>query len=618
MLPETTLAAAPHAPGVYLMRDGQDGVLYVGKAKDLHKRLASYARFSGSEHSKTTVMLAGVRRVETIITATEKEALILEASLIKEHKPKYNIILRDDKNYPYIKVTVAEEWPRVGMARRKSADKARYFGPYSSASAMWATLRLIAGLFPLRNCKGNRLKPRPRPCLNQQIGRCLAPCAGLADRRLYLENVEKIIMLLEGRGKALQANLEEQMHQAAETLAFERAAQLRDQLADLRRTLEKQVVSAAHSKDQDIFGLARQDAAVTIAILQIRHGLLNGSRTFFLTDPYGDDQAILAQVLTQFYQPETPLPGEILLPCPLADQPLYEEFLQQRSGNRVSLKFPQRGDGRQLLHMANANARQLFAEREQQHRSWQSLAEALVKTLRLQRPPERIECLDISNISGQLAVGALVCFRQGEPDKGNYRHYRIRTVDGPDDYAMMRESLQRRLRRGRDEGNLPDLLLVDGGKGQLGMALAVAGELGISDDLDWVGIAKERGDEGEKLYRRGQKNPLLLPAHSPVLLYLMRIRDEAHRYGITFHRRLRQRSTLASELQGISGIGKEKKEQLLRHLGSLKRVREASQADLRTVPGIGPELAGVIYRHFHPPAASTTTGEILDTPGKKE
>jgi excinuclease ABC subunit C len=600
MLPETTLAAAPHAPGVYLMRDLQERVLYVGKAKDLYKRLSSYARFSPTDHSKTSVMLAGVRRVETIITATEKEALILEASLIKEHKPKYNIILRDDKSYPYIKVTVADEWPRVSMARRKGPDRARYFGPYSSASAMWATLRLIAGLFPLRNCKGSRLKARPRPCLNQQIGRCLAPCAGLADRRLYLENVDKIIMLLEGRGRALQESLAQQMHRAAEALDFERAAQLRDQLADLRRTLEKQVVSAGHGKDQDVFGLARKDAAVAVAVLHIRQGLLNGSRNFFLADPYGEDTAILAQVLGQFYHSDHPPPQEILLPLPLPDQELYEEYLQQRGGIRVSLKFPKRGDGQQLLAMATANAQQHFAAKEQQSRSWESLSQALVKTLRLARPPERIECLDISNIGGKQAVGALVCFRDGEPDKGNYRHYRIKTVAGPDDYAMMRESLERRLRRGLAEGSLPDLLLVDGGKGQLGMALAVAGELGIREQIDWLGIAKEREEEGEKLFKPGQKNPLLLPAHNPVLLYLMRIRDEAHRYGITFHRRLRRQSTLASELEEVPGIGQEKKNQLLRHLGSLRRIKAASLAELQTVPGIGPELAGQIFAHFHP------------------
>lgn len=604
MLPQSAIAAAPHAPGVYLMRDKKAKVLYVGKAKDLHKRLSSYTRHSGAEHSKTTVMLAGVARVETIITATEKEALILEASLIKEHRPKYNIILRDDKNYPYIRVSVGEEWPRVAMARRKAADRARYFGPYSSSNAMWSTLRLINTLFPLRNCKGSRLKPRLRPCLNQQIGRCLAPCAGLADRQRYMEHVDKIIMLLEGRSQELQGHLRRQMQAAADDLDFERAAQLRDQLTALQRTLEKQLVCAGHDRDQDIIGFARKDAAAAIAILQVRDGRLNGSRNFFLADPYGDDPVILGQVLTQFYRDDGSQPQEILLPFSFADLPLYEEYLQHRAKGRVVLKVPQRGDGQRLVAMANANALQLFADKQQQENSWQSLAQALEKTLRLQRPPKRIEGLDISNISGQLAVGALVHFSLGEPEKTQYRHYRIKTVDGPDDYAMMREVLFRRLHRGIEEGNLPDLLVVDGGKGQLNIALAVAEELGISEALDWVGIAKQRLGEGEKLYKPGQKNPVLLPPHHPVLLHLMRIRDEAHRYGVTFHRKLRRGSALTSELDGIAGIGSEKKQRLLRHLGSLKRVRTATLEELREVPGIGRELGGAIFRHFHPEKSS--------------
>lgn len=281
MFPQSILSSAPHTPGVYIMKDPKSSVIYVGKAKDLRKRLASYARFSAAEHNKTSIMLQKVSTVDILLTHTEKEALILEASLIKKHKPKYNIILRDDKNYPYIKVTVQEEWPRVHMARRKSRDKARYFGPYSSSSAMWATLRLISSLFPLRNCKGSKLKKRDRPCLNRQIGKCLAPCAGNADRAQYLEHVKKILMLLEGRNRDLIQSLQKQMQEAAELLDFEKAALLRDQVAALSKTLEKQVISACHSKDQDVFGFARKDAAVTVALLFIRNGLINGSRSFF-------------------------------------------------------------------------------------------------------------------------------------------------------------------------------------------------------------------------------------------------------------------------------------------------------------------------------------------------
>ncbi len=598
MFPESTLASAPHAPGVYLMQDSKSTVLYVGKAKDLHKRLSSYARFAGTLYSKTAVMLDKVRKVETIITNTEKEALILEASLIKKHKPKYNVILRDDKNYPYIKVTVQEEWPRVFMARRKTRDKARYFGPYSSAGSMWATLRLIAALFPLRNCKGSELKKRPRPCLNRQIGRCLAPCAGNADRALYLEHVGKIVMLLEGRNRDLVGALGKQMTAAAEDLDFERAATLRDQIGALSRTLEKQVIAASHDKDQDVFGFARKDTAVTIAILFIRNGLLNGSRTFFLADPYGDDGSILAQVLGQFYDGDALVPGDILLPFAPADLALLEEYLSDHAETRVHIKIPQRGDGQQLVAMAAANALQFFEEKEQKTKSLENLGAAMQKALNLKHPPTRIECLDISNIGGKQAIGSLVCFTRGEPDKANFRHYKIKTVEGPNDYAMMGEVLDRRLRRGLAENTLPDLFVVDGGKGQLGIALAVAGELGLGDKIEWLGIAKERQDEGEKLFRPGRKNPITLPSHNPVLLFLMRIRDESHRYGITFHRKLRNTATLASDLDNIPGIGAAKKKQLLRHMGSLKRIKAATLAELMEVEGIGRELAGEIVKYF--------------------
>ncbi|BHH83790.1 UvrABC system protein C [Desulforhopalus sp. 52FAK] len=599
MFPQSILSSAPHTPGVYIMQDQKSTVLYVGKAKDLHKRLSSYARFSAAEHNKTSIMLQKVSKVDVLLTHTEKEALILEASLIKKHKPKYNIILRDDKNYPYIKVTVQEEWPRVHMARRKSRDKARYFGPYSSSGAMWSTLRLIAKLFPLRNCKGGKLKKRDRPCLNRQIGKCLAPCAGNADRKLYMEHVKKIIMLLEGRNRDLIKSLNEQMQAAAQALEFEKAATLRDQVGALSKTLEKQVISASHTMNQDVFGFARKDAAVTVSLLFIRNGLINGSRSFFLADPYGDDASILSQVLSQFYTDETVVPSEILLPFSPSDLDLHSEFLSDKSTTRVELKIPQRGEKLQLIAMANTNAMQVFEEKEKKKSSWEHLSKTMCKTLHLDRAPNRIECLDISNISGKQAVGSLVCFTNGEKDTSNFRHYKIRTVDGPNDYAMMKEVLERRLTRGIEEDTLPDMFVVDGGKGQLGMALAVAKDLGITKDIDWIGIAKEKEDEGEKLYKPDRKNPIVLLPHNPIILYLMRIRDESHRFGVTFHRKLRNKATLTSELDRIPGIGTEKKKQLLKHMGSLKRVKTANIEELCEVQGIGPEIASTIFNFFN-------------------
>ncbi len=611
MFPADLLASVPHSPGVYLMLDKKSGVLYVGKAKDLRKRLASYARIAPSAQDKTAVMLSHVHKVDTLLTRTEKEALILEASLIKKHRPRYNIILRDDKNYPLIKVTIQEEWPRVLMTRRRKKDGARYFGPYASSSAMWATLRLLASIFPLRRCKTIQLQARTRPCLNGQMHNCLAPCMGLTEQAGYQEMVARIILVLEGHNRELITSMDQQMARAARDLEFERAALIRDQIQALSQTLERQVIVATHSRDQDIFGLARKDASLALAVLLVRNGMISGSRTFFFSDPIGDDPSILSQVLNQYYDQGDNLPREILLPFEPEDKELLAERLGDLRGGTVHLQIPRRGDRMQLIAMANANARQIFSERENKEQSWQSLADSLVKSLHLNRPPETIECLDISNTSGQQAVGSLVCFERGEPARHLFRHYKIRTIDGPDDYAMMGEILERRLQRGLEENDLPDLLMVDGGRGQLGIAMRVARELGGGEipGMDLIGIAKEKHEEGEKLYKPGRKNPIILPAHNPVLLFLMRIRDESHRYGVSFHRKLRNKSTLASELDTISGIGPKKKELLLKGLGSLTQIKQASEEKLTSVPGIGPELAREIRRHFHQDGQQTELPE---------
>jgi excinuclease ABC subunit C len=599
MFPEDFLTTVPHSPGVYLMLDAKSSVLYVGKAKDLFKRLSSYARSQAAEYNKTRILLSHVEKVDTIITHTEKEALILEASLIKKHKPRYNIILRDDKNYPHIKVTVQEEWPRVFMTRRRKKDGAKYFGPYSSSSAMWATLKLIAHLFPLRKCKGSTLKPRKRPCLNHQMGKCLAPCIGNADADLYKQHVDNVILILQGRNKDLIKRLKMKMQEAAEALEFEQAAQLRDQVSALERTLEKQIV-ASHGGDQDVFGFTRQGTSVAVSLLFIRDGLISGSRSFFLEDPYGEDTIILAQVINQFYDNDSYIPREILTPFLPEDDDLTTERLIDIRQGAVTLMAPQRGDKRKLVEMATANSNQVFADLEKKEQSWQGLANSLQKKLRLQRIPETIECLDISNTSGKLSVGSLVCFERGEPNKSKFRHYRIKTIDTPDDYAMMREVLTRRLTRGIEEDNLPDMFVVDGGKGQLGMALSVAEELGIVNELDWIGIAKERQEEGEKLYKPYRKNPIILPHHNPVLLYLMRIRDESHRFGVTFHRKLRNKNSFHSELDKIEGVGNSRKKLLLKEFGSLKRIRSATMEELQAVKGIGKELATTVHDHFKP------------------
>lgn len=577
---------------------GRKQVLYVGKALDLRKRLAQYAHYTGPAHSKTAVMLSHVHRVETILTATEKEALILEAALIKKHRPRYNVILRDDKNYPLIRVTTRDPWPRVEVTRKRLRDGNRYFGPYASTTAMRATLQLLNSQFPLRRCA--TMRPRSRPCLNFQMGRCLAPCAGRVEPAAYRQMVRDVLLILEGKVETVIRELTGKMEEAAASLAFEKAAQLRDQIRGLTRTTEHQTIVAEHHLDQDVFGFARQDAAVGVALLFIRGGMVTGVQSFFLPDPLGEDESLLGQVILQYYSPERQPPRELLLPMSIDDQPLVAERLAELREGPVNLLVPRRGRRMHLMRMAWANAAQVFSQQAKKEQSWQALALALEQRLHLGRRPEIIECLDISNLLGRQAVGSLVCFVAGEKAAGRYRHYRIRLQDTPDDYAMMGEVLERRMRRGLDEDDLPDLLLVDGGKGQLQVAMEAVKRFGLEGRVELAAIAKEKEDEGEKLFRPGRKNPILLPAHSPLLLYLMRIRDEAHRFGISRHRSLRGKAQLASRLDTIPGVGPSRKRRLLTTLGSLKGVVSADIETLAAVPGIGRELALQIFSELHP------------------
>ncbi|MGI6657547.1 MAG: excinuclease ABC subunit UvrC [Desulfobulbus sp.] len=600
------LATVSHGPGVYQML-GKRQVLYVGKARDLRKRLAQYAHYSGPAHSKTAAMLSHVRRVETILTTTEKEALILEAALIKQHRPRYNVILRDDKNYPLIKVTIRDPWPRIVVTRRRLRDGNRYFGPYAAPSAMRATLNLLHSHFPLRRCP--TVRTRTRPCLNAQMGRCLAPCVGAVDQETYRQLVDEVLLVLEGRIDKLVKKLTAKMEQAAANLAFEQAAHYRDQIQALEQTTEHQVIAADEELDQDVFGIHRRDAGVGIALLCVRGGVLTGALSFFLADPLGEDDALLAQTLLQYYSAERQPPRAILLPLNIEEQELVGERLSELREGPVSLSVPQRGKRMQLMRMAAANAEQLFSEEARRQASWAALSGALQSKLLLSRVPEVIECLDISNLQGRQAVGALVCFVRGEKAGELYRHYRIRTLETPDDYAMMGEVLERRLQKGVEEDNLPDLLLLDGGKGQLQVAVNMLARFDLQGRVDLAALAEERAGEGEKLFRPGRKNPIPLPSHSPVLLYLMRIRDEAHRFGITFHRRLRGKDRLRSALDDLVGVGPKRRQALLRALGSVKRVRQASIDELAQVPGIGPELARSIHSQLHQDEESSANPE---------
>ncbi len=596
-------------PGVYLMRDAADQVLYVGKAISLRKRLQSYVRVdSGTSRAKTAALLSKVAAVNTMLTRTAKEALILEASLIKQHRPRYNVLLRDDKSYPHLKVTTQEEWPRLLMTRRVIKDGARYFGPYTSVTAMWATLRLLNSLFPLRRCKTSKFKSDQRACLNFEMKRCPGPCIAKISPQDYRKRVERVLTTLEGRKRELTRDLEQQMNTAAAGLRFEEAAALRDQVRALNQTLEKQVVLLPDKLggDQDVFGFIRQQDQVAAALLLMREGALVDKREFFLGEPVGADRDILAELLRRYYEPaERLIPRRIFLPFIPEGTGVLAEWLSEKRGGSVQLTIPRRGDKKALVELATDNALQGLKARQQRRASWEYLTEAIRRSLRLPAPPQRIECLDISNFGGHEAVGSLVAFRDGQKDSSRYRHFKIRSLDTPDDYAMMREVLRRHLSHGAKEQTLPDLLVLDGGKGQLGVAQAVMAELNLVQGPALAAIAKDRQDEegatvGARVFCPGRKNPLALAAHSPVLLFLMRIRDEAHRYGVTFHRKLRGQKQLSSQLDQIPGVGPARRQALLKTLGSLRAVAAASREELAAVSGIGPELATSIYAHLHP------------------
>jgi excinuclease ABC subunit C len=590
------LKTVSNGPGVYQML-GKKEVLYVGKAVNLRKRLASYRRHLHTDHSKTAVMLAKVKRIETILTTTEKEALILEASLIKKHRPRYNVILRDDKTYPLIKITVTDKWPRIIVTRKRSRDGSCYFGPYSSTSSMRETLKLLQSIFPLRRCP--KVKTRNRPCLNFQLGQCLAPCCMPVDEKKYQELVNSVLMVLEGRNRELIAELKQNMKLAAKALEFEKAAVIRDQVNGLERTLERQVIVANHTRDQDVFGLVRRDASVGIAILFVRSGMISGAQSFFLADPLGSDNTILSKTILQYYSSFRQPPPEILLPDNPDDLQLLQERLTELREATVRITVPQRGRSMQLMKMAHQNSIQVFAEQSRKKKSWDTLSTAVQKSLALRNSPNRVECIDISNIGGKQAVGSLVSYERGVKNKKGYRHYTIKSKDEPDDYAMMREVLDRKLKRWMQENNAPDLLLLDGGKGQLNLAIHVLEKYSMENEIDLVAIAKEKQQEGEKLFRPGRKNPIVLPHHSPVLLFFMRVRDEAHRFAITHHRQLRRKKTLSSGLDSLQGVGEKRKKLLLKTFGSHKRLKQASQKQLQEVQGIGKQLADSIYNQLH-------------------
>jgi excinuclease ABC subunit C len=596
------LTGLPACPGVYLMRDKGGKVIYVGKAKDLRARVRAYFNAS-DERSQIQFLVRRVDDIETLVTGNDKEALILENNLIKQYKPRYNIRLKDDKSYLSIKVTTQHPWPRIFATRKIVKDGNRYFGPFSSAVAARETIDIIEKHFLLRNCTDHNFRNRTRPCLQFQIKRCWAPCVLPVSAETYREQVRQAMLFIEGKQKELIAELKQRMREKSDALEYEAAAKVRDQIQAVEKTLEKQRMVSHWGCDQDIFGLYREGGFIEAQVLFVRQGKLTGNQSYSLEDLEFPDEEVLAALLTQFYQGQRFIPDEILLPVALDDASVREEYFAEQRGKAVAILSPQRGDKRQLVEMAAENARQSFAERHDQERAREKMLRELQAQLRLKNFPQRIECYDISNIHGAHAVGSMVTFVNGEPDKSRYRHYRIRTIDpasGGDDFGMMLEVLKRRFKRGKEEADLPDLVVVDGGKGQLAMALAAMAEIGVSG-VEAVGLAKDRVQAAarsaeirrseERVFLPGQSNPVILKRNSNALFLLQRVRDEAHRFAITHHKRLRARQTIYSVLDRLPGVGGARKRALLRAFGSVKRIEEATLEDLLKVPSINEKVA---------------------------
>lgn len=599
---EDKLAGLAARPGVYLLKDRHGTVIYVGKARSLRQRVRSYFR-GGDERLQVAFLVQRVADIDCLVTATEKEALILENTLIKQYKPRYNIRLKDDKSYVSVKVTVQDAWPRVLVTRKIVKDGSRYFGPFHSAVSVRETLDTLRRAIPLRTCSDAVFRNRARPCLEYQIKRCLAPCVLPVDRSVYEGHLRAAMLLLAGKRVELIDQVRAAMTAAAAAERFEEAAALRDRLRAIEKTQERQQAVAHGGNDQDVFGFYREGGFIEAQVLFVRHGKLTGTQAYALEDFALPDEELVRELVTQFYQGERAVPDEVLVPIELEDQAVRAEYLSERKGRRVEILRPQRGDRVRLLELARENAAHGFRERRDGDRQYEKISDELRRKLHLRNAPTRIECVDISTFQGGMAVGSLVAFDDGQPAPSGYRRYRIKSVAGQDDFAMMFEVLRRRFSRAQREQQFPDLLVVDGGKGQLNVALAVLRELGI-EHVDAVGLAKMRvtrdaqaselARSDERVFLPGRANPVVLRRNANALFLLQRLRDEAHRFAITYHRALRGRERLRSALDAIPGVGAERRRRLLRAFGSVKRMRAATIDELAAVPGISAALARTV------------------------
>lgn len=615
---EQQVQTLPTGPGVYLMKDKEGIVLYVGKAKNLRSRVRNYFGQSGDTRYSLRFLVPKIHGVETILTDTEKEAILLENTLIKKYKPRHNIRLADDKTYFSLRYNLKEDYPKLSLVRKIKKDGARYFGPFASSAAVKETLRILQRVFPLRSCRDTQFRNRSRPCLNYQIKKCLGPCCGFIAQEKYAELAQEVLLFLEGKNSELIKLLRERMAAASEALDFEEAARIRDQLQAIEQTLEKQK-AAFHGQgsDQDVIDFYRQGNDWEFQVLFFRRGLLVGNKSYHFSRLDLPDEEALPAFLRQFYSSERAIPNEVLLPLVIEDQELLAEWLSEKKGIKVEVLSPQRGDKKKLVEMAWKNAEHAFKIRVTEKDVLEQTLKELQEKLRLSHPPHRIECFDISNLFGTLAVGSMVGFLDGKPDKNQYRHYKVHAPSFPDDCAMMYEVLKRRYSKVAEGSRASDLLIVDGGKGQLNVALSVFSELGMKG-ISAIGLAKDRetvaqkgkigSKTADKIYLPNVKDPILLLSHSRALRYLQKIRDEAHRFAITYHKKLRGKQGLQTVLKEIPGIGEVKKRALLTTLGSLRQIAEASVAALHRVEPLTLKDAQRIYDFFHSPQ-KTGTGE---------
>ena len=598
---KTKLENLPTNPGVYLMKDAWARIIYVGKAKSLRNRVRAYFHDTPPYHPKISALITKISDFDILATDSEMEALILEANLIKEYKPRYNVNLKDDKRYPYLKVT-DEPFPRILVVRRVKKDKAKYFGPYTNVKAMRHTLRILRRVFPVRSC--NYALPSTRKiklCLDYHIKRCLGPCEGKVSQEEYQEIIKNVLFFLSGKNNLLMQHLKERMNEYSAGEEFEKAASVRDQIKALESVIEKQKVADVEQVDRDIIAFARDKKDISVVALQIREGVLIGRQSFHLTGfKESTDQEILSTFLRQYYMHSVVIPPEIILAAEVDDQGMIRNWLSSKREGKVKIIVPQRGEKVKLLEMASYNAQlslnELLLQRSEAKKKVPLAIRSLGKDLYLSLPPRKITAFDISNLGPKDAVGSLVFFQDGRPKKSQYRRFRIKTVEGQDDFAMMAEVVRRYFTRlTEDKQEYPDLVLIDGGKGQLSASVQTLNSLGIKNQ-SVVALAK-RLDE---VFLPQRSDPLMIPKGSASLKLLQRIRDEAHRFAVEYHRKLRKKRTIKSELDQIPGVGPARRKVLLKHFRSVEKIKGADLEELLKLEGINKRVAEKIYKHFHP------------------